>query len=415
MLEAGATMPAVTLADDTGKMVNTKDLLGRVLVLYFYPKDDTPGCTSEAGQFSDAIAAFRKKGAEIVGVSRDSVASHQKFKQKYGIPYRLLADTEQKLCDAFGVIVEKNMYGKTSLGLQRSTFLFDPQGKLVRVWPKVSVPGHAEDVLGRHRVTAAVARSPRASVTVLGSSSSTPRPGRACSCYLVRAGGTAVTLDLGTGSLSNLRRYVAPEDLGAVIISHMHPDHFLDIIPMRYALRYGPRANERRVPLYLPPGGDDLLRRMTSVFVEEPPVGFLDAYDVRTYDPERVLEIGPLRVRFAPTTHFVPTYAIRCDVEDAGVTYTADTALDARVAVLAKETAVFLCESTLLPDAPEDCRRGHMSARDAGELARSAEARRLVLTHYNTETNPMQLLSEARSTFSGDTLVADDHLSLDLG
>jgi peroxiredoxin Q/BCP len=147
LLEAGAKMPEVTLADDTGKTIDTKDLLGHTLVLYFYPKDDTPGCTSEAGQFSDAIAAFRKKGAEIVGVSRDGVASHQKFKQKYGIPYRLLADTEEKLCNAFGVIVEKNMYGKTSLGVQRSTFLFDPQGTLIRVWPKVSVPGHAEDVL----------------------------------------------------------------------------------------------------------------------------------------------------------------------------------------------------------------------------------------------------------------------------
>ena len=127
-------------------------------------------------------------------------------------------------------------------------------------------------------------------VTVLGSSSSTPRPGRACSCYLVRAGDTAIALDLGTGSLSNLRRYVAPEDMSAVIISHMHPDHFLDVIPMRYALRYGPRAHARRVPLYLPPGGDTLLRRMTDVFSEEPPVDFLAVYDVRTYDPGAALE-----------------------------------------------------------------------------------------------------------------------------
>lgn len=146
MLAEGAKMPVVTLADDTGAMVNTKDLAGKTLVLYFYPKDDTPGCTSEAGQFSDEIAEFRRKGAEVVGVSRDSVASHQKFKEKYGIPYRLLADTEQKLCDAFGVIVEKNMYGKKSLGVQRSTFLFEG-GKIVRVWPKVNVEGHAADVL----------------------------------------------------------------------------------------------------------------------------------------------------------------------------------------------------------------------------------------------------------------------------
>ena len=128
MLEAGDKLPAVKLMDNTGAKISTKDLLGKTLVLYFYPKDDTPGCTSEAGQFTEHLKAFRKKGAEIVGVSRDGVASHQKFKEKYGIPYRLLADTEQELCDAFGVIVEKNMYGKKSLGVQRSTFLIDPKG-----------------------------------------------------------------------------------------------------------------------------------------------------------------------------------------------------------------------------------------------------------------------------------------------
>ena len=149
MLETGATMPAVTLADDSGTELSTKDLLGKHVVLYFYPKDDTPGCSNEATQFADLAADFSKKNAEIVGVSRDSVVSHQKFKAKYGIPFRLLADTDSSLCNAFGVIVEKNMYGKKSMGVQRSTFLFDPKGKLVKVWPKVSVDGHAEDVLSK--------------------------------------------------------------------------------------------------------------------------------------------------------------------------------------------------------------------------------------------------------------------------
>ena len=125
MLESGAKLPVVRLADDSGATISTKDLLGKALVLYFYPKDDTPGCTNEASQFRDMYADFQKKGAQIAGVSRDSVASHQKFKEKYGIPFPLLSDTDSKLCDAFGVIVEKNMYGKKSLGIQRSTFLFD--------------------------------------------------------------------------------------------------------------------------------------------------------------------------------------------------------------------------------------------------------------------------------------------------
>jgi peroxiredoxin Q/BCP len=149
MLETGATLPAETVADDTGRELSTKELLGKPLVVYFYPKDDTPGCTNEATQFRDLSEDFAEKGAVIVGVSRDSVASHQKFKAKYEIPFRLLADVDSKVCDAFGVIVEKVNYGKKSMGVQRSTFLFDPKGKLVHVWPKVTVDGHAEDVLSK--------------------------------------------------------------------------------------------------------------------------------------------------------------------------------------------------------------------------------------------------------------------------
>ena len=149
MLKVGAKMPPVKLADDSGKTISTKDLLGHPVVLYFYPKDDTPGCTNESSQFRDLFDDFEEHGAEIVGVSRDSVASHLKFKDKYNLPFRLLADVDSKLCDAFGVIVEKNMYGKKSLGIQRSTFLFDAAGKCLAVWPKVSVDGHAEDVFSR--------------------------------------------------------------------------------------------------------------------------------------------------------------------------------------------------------------------------------------------------------------------------
>ena len=142
-------MPEVTVADDTGTKVRTTDLLGDTLVLYFYPKDDTPGCTSEAKQFAEAYPRFKAAGAEIVGVSRDSAESHESFKEKYDIPYRLLADVDERVCEAFGTIVEKNMYGKKSLGVQRSTFLIDKTGTIVYVWPKVSVEGHAADVLAR--------------------------------------------------------------------------------------------------------------------------------------------------------------------------------------------------------------------------------------------------------------------------
>ena len=149
MLAAGAKLPVVKLADDSGATVSTKDLLGKHLVLYFYPKDDTPGCTNEATQFRDLYEDFEEKDVRIVGVSRDSAASHQKFKKKHEIPFTLLADVDSALCDAFGVLVEKNLYGKKSMGIQRSTFLFDAKGRLVEVWPKVSVDGHAEDVLSK--------------------------------------------------------------------------------------------------------------------------------------------------------------------------------------------------------------------------------------------------------------------------
>ena len=145
MLEAGAIMPELTVRDDTGAEISTKDLLGKRLVLYFYPKDDTWGCTKEATQFRDAYHNFRKRDTELVGVSRDSVESHRLFKEKYLLPYRLLADVESRLCDAFGVIVDENVYGKNAI--QRSTFLFDPNGTIVRVWPKVTVMGHADEVL----------------------------------------------------------------------------------------------------------------------------------------------------------------------------------------------------------------------------------------------------------------------------
>jgi peroxiredoxin Q/BCP len=146
MLEVGAKLPDLSVADDSGATV-TISALGQPAVIYFYPKADTPGCTNESKQFRDVYADFDKHGVAVIGVSRDSVAAQAKFKAKYELPFALLADTDSKVCDAFGVIVEKNMYGKKSLGIQRSTFLVDAAGTITKVWPKVSVEGHAQEVL----------------------------------------------------------------------------------------------------------------------------------------------------------------------------------------------------------------------------------------------------------------------------
>jgi peroxiredoxin Q/BCP len=147
LLSVGARLPEFEVEDDSGATISSTSFLGKPLVLYFYPKDDTPGCTNEAGQFRDLYEKFKKKGVQLVGVSRDSAVSHQKFKKKYDLPFPLLADVDEKLSTAFRVLVEKNMYGKKSMGIQRSTFLFDAEGELIKVWPKVSVEGHAEEIL----------------------------------------------------------------------------------------------------------------------------------------------------------------------------------------------------------------------------------------------------------------------------
>ncbi len=146
MLQAGAKLPEIAVPDDTGTPV-VLSTLGKRAIIYFYPKADTPGCTNESIQFAKSYADFTERGVEVIGVSRDSVAAQAKFRAKYELPFRLLADTDSLVCNAFGVIVEKNMYGKKSMGIQRSTFLVDENGSVTRVWPKVSVEGHAQEVL----------------------------------------------------------------------------------------------------------------------------------------------------------------------------------------------------------------------------------------------------------------------------
>jgi peroxiredoxin Q/BCP len=142
----GKKVPDFT-APATGGTFRLADHKGETVVLYFYPKDNTPGCTTEGGQFRDAWRAFRKAGAVVAGVSRDSLASHEKFKAKQGFPFELIADVDEKVCDLFGVVKMKNMYGRQVRGIERSTFVIDGTGKLVREWRGVKVPGHVDEVL----------------------------------------------------------------------------------------------------------------------------------------------------------------------------------------------------------------------------------------------------------------------------
>jgi peroxiredoxin Q/BCP len=147
MVEAGKPAPDFTLPDQTGKNVTLSKLKGSPVVLYFYPKDDTPGCTKEACAFRDAFADYKKAGAVILGVSPDNSASHAKFAKKFELPFTLLADQANKVCAAYGVWKEKNMYGKKYMGVERTTFVIDRQGTVAKVFPKVKVDGHSVAVL----------------------------------------------------------------------------------------------------------------------------------------------------------------------------------------------------------------------------------------------------------------------------
>lgn len=146
-LTEGDKAPDFTMPTDGGGSVSLSDLKGKQVVLYFYPKDDTPGCTKEACAFRDALPDFSKVNARIIGVSKDTVAKHDKFKAKYELPFTLASDEDGSVCEAYGVWVEKNMYGRKYMGIERATYLIGDDGKIKNVWRKVKVPGHAETVL----------------------------------------------------------------------------------------------------------------------------------------------------------------------------------------------------------------------------------------------------------------------------
>lgn len=143
----GSKAPAFTLPADDGSKVKLADLKGSPVVLYFYPADDTPGCTKEACAFRDRSAELKKLGAKVIGISPDDVASHVKFRDKFTLNFPLLADTDHQVAEKFGAWREKNMYGKKKMGIARSTFLIDAEGKIAKVWKAVKVDGHDEQVI----------------------------------------------------------------------------------------------------------------------------------------------------------------------------------------------------------------------------------------------------------------------------
>ena len=147
MLEIGMKAPDFTLPDKDGNLVSLSSFLGKRVVLYFYPKDNTPGCTRQACAFAGAYKGFQDKGVEVIGISKDSIASHQKFAEKYNLPFILLADTNLEVIKAYGVWQEKKNYGKVSMGVVRSTYIIDAEGNIEAVMPKVKPDTNAQEIL----------------------------------------------------------------------------------------------------------------------------------------------------------------------------------------------------------------------------------------------------------------------------
>ena len=249
-------------------------------------------------------------------------------------------------------------------------------------------------------------------LTILGGSAAAPNGGDASAGYLVTSGATTILIDCGSGVVSQLRARAEAHALSGAVISHLHSDHTLDLVALRYALQYAPYSGERRpVPLHLPPGGIAFLERLGAVFQAGNEVGqdfWGEVFTLREYGAEAVgdgaLAIGGLTVRFASMAHYIPAWALRvADGAGRALTYSADTGPQAPLAQFAEGSDLLLCEATLLEQPPgqDPAGYGHLTAAEAGRIATEAGVGRLVLTHLWEELGFDRYLADARAHFAG--------------
>jgi ribonuclease BN (tRNA processing enzyme) len=255
-------------------------------------------------------------------------------------------------------------------------------------------------------------------VTVLGKSPAWQDAGGACSGYLVEDGSTCVLTDCGNGVFSKLRRVRDYTRTDAVVISHMHADHFFDLVPYAFALSYAPRQqpvpvarwsgveDPPRPPLYLPPGGREVANNVVKAIGAE---GLIDnAFDVHEYDPDETLTIGPLELSFQLVPHYVPTWAISCtDAASNRFVFGADHRPNDEIVEFARDADLLIMESTL-PRPERSGERGHMTPQETGEHANRAGAKRLVLTHISDELDQLWAKTEAEDAFGGPVAVAGE-------
>jgi ribonuclease BN (tRNA processing enzyme) len=234
-------------------------------------------------------------------------------------------------------------------------------------------------------------------LTVLGKSPAWQDASGACSGYLVREQGRALLLDCGGGVFGKLRATCDYTEVDAVLVTHLHPDHFIDLVSLGCALRYSPRAPLPRPALYVPPGAREQLRRMSAMWAD--PEDFERAFEISEYDPRASLALGPLEARFVAVPHFIPTFAVELTgVDGRRFTFGADCRFNEELAEFARGAHLVMLEATDA-EAWSGPGRGHMTAREAGELARRAEAGRLIVTHFSDELDPAWVHAEASAGF----------------
>lgn len=250
-------------------------------------------------------------------------------------------------------------------------------------------------------------------LTILGGSAASVGTGQGCSGYLISTERTSIVLDFGPGTLLELRKHVDFRVLDGIVLSHVHVDHMLDLIALRFSLAYNPVRLERRVPLWLPPGGIAFFDRLAQVFSTEGDANafFNNVFEIREFGPEVQLQVNDFVLSFTPTVHFVPCWAIRVHTNDESgdLVYTADTGPAADLAKFTAGAQVVLAEATT-PEEQRDAMpfaaRGHLTAREAAHLAREAGAATLVLTHMFEEHDPSALIEAARTVFEGEIVHA---------
>lgn len=257
-------------------------------------------------------------------------------------------------------------------------------------------------------------------LTVLGGAAAGGNPGQGTSAYLVEAAGAVIVLDLGFGTLGELRRHADIRALDAIVVSHVHLDHILDLLSLRYALAYNPKPAIRRIPVWLPPGGRAFVDRFAEALSDGGDDGpfFAEAFDFAEYDPEVPLAVGLLTIRFAPTVHYVPCWAMRVEAEDGALAYTADTGPSARLLPLLSGADVLVAEAAAPDPLPADhpepySERGHLTPTEAGRLASSAGVRRLVLSHLWWEYGFERSRDLAAAEFHGPIVVAAPGTTVD--